>query len=141
MGDVPPSVLEVASTTLHAVAVTHYGRRMEGVMNDCGESEATTEGRVRLLLVFAAGCLLGVTSCKDVQKELDQEAIESVDRTAETLAEDYTKQYEIAKRGGDKMDICVQAGLVAAFYLEAKEESQYTAWKAIQKKDCRRAGL
>jgi len=57
------------------------------------------------------------------------------------VAEDAVKQYEIAKRQGDKMQICVQAGLVSAAYLQAKNEAKYNEWKAIEKKACSAAGV
>lgn len=57
------------------------------------------------------------------------------------VADDAVEQYNIAKRQGDKMQICVQAGFVSAAYLQAKDENNYRKWKSIQKTDCRAAGL
>ncbi len=57
------------------------------------------------------------------------------------VAEDAVKQYEIAKKQGDKIQICVQAGLASAAYLQAQNETKYNEWKDIEKKDCRAAGL
>ena len=59
----------------------------------------------------------------------------------EEVAQDLVKQYNIAKRQGDKMQICVQAGLVSAAYLQAKDEAKYRKWKATEKSDCRAAGV
>jgi len=50
-------------------------------------------------------------------------------------------QYEIAERQGDKMQICVQAGLVSAAYLQAKNESSYRNWKYIENTACKQAGV
>ena len=58
-----------------------------------------------------------------------------------SVATDAVKQYEIAARQGDKIQICVQAGLVSAAYLQAKDETNYQAWKATEKKVCERAGM
>jgi len=44
-----------------------------------------------------------------------------------TVATDFKEQYAIAKRQGDKISICVQAGLVAAGYLQAHDEENYRA--------------
>lgn len=57
------------------------------------------------------------------------------------VAEDSVEQYNIAKRQGDKIQICVQAGLVSAAYLQAKDEAKYTEWKSIESSDCKAAGL
>ena len=57
------------------------------------------------------------------------------------VADDAVKEYEIAKRSGTKMDICVHAGFVAAAYLQAKDEDKYREWKATERVDCSAAGL
>lgn len=57
------------------------------------------------------------------------------------VAQDAIKQYEIAKRGGSAIDVCVQAGIVSASFLQAKDESNYQQWKEQEERDCRRAGI
>jgi hypothetical protein len=58
-----------------------------------------------------------------------------------SVATDFVKQYEIAKKRGGAMDACVQAGVVAAAYLQAKDENEFKKWKAIERTDCARAGV
>lgn len=57
------------------------------------------------------------------------------------VADDAVKQYNIASVGGKAIDRCVQAGLVAAAYLQAQNQQQYNSWKVIEASDCRTAGL
>lgn len=57
------------------------------------------------------------------------------------VALDAVAQYEIAKRQGDAMQTCVQAGMVSAAFLQAKNEAHYTQWKATERADCARAGM
>lgn len=57
------------------------------------------------------------------------------------VANDAVAQYEIAKRQGDPIQVCVQAGFVSAAYLQAKDEARYGAAKATEKADCARAGM
>lgn len=57
------------------------------------------------------------------------------------LADRSTQQYDIAKRQGNRMDMCTQAGVAAQFFLGAKDEKSYAYWKSIQEADCRAAGL
>jgi hypothetical protein len=57
------------------------------------------------------------------------------------VADDAVKEYEIAKRNGTRMDVCVHAGLVSAAYLQAKDEEKYREWKTTEKADCAAAGL
>lgn len=57
------------------------------------------------------------------------------------VTKDVVAQYKIAKNQGDKMQICVQAGFVAAAYLQAKDAVNYEKWQIIKREDCSRAGL
>ena len=52
------------------------------------------------------------------------------------VASDVVKQYEIAKRNGNRVDVCVHAGLVKAAYLQAKDEPNFQKWTAIEASDC-----
>jgi len=58
-----------------------------------------------------------------------------------SVASDAVDQYDIAKRHGSPMDICVQAGLVSAAFLQAKDEDKYKVWKAKEQQECAAAGL
>lgn len=58
-----------------------------------------------------------------------------------SVASDAVKQYEIAKQQGDKTQICVEASMVSAAYLQAKDQENYNKWKTIEKNDCKSAGL
>ena len=57
------------------------------------------------------------------------------------VATDAVDQYNIAKRQGDEIQICVQASLVSAAYLQAEDEPNYRRWKAVEDVDCAAAGL
>lgn len=57
------------------------------------------------------------------------------------VAFDMTQQYNIAKKGDDAIQTCVQAGIVAASYLQARDELKYQEWKEIERNDCRKAGI
>ena len=59
----------------------------------------------------------------------------------EKVANDAVAQYELTKKHGSKMEVCVHAGMVSAAYLQAKNEAKYAEWKAIEKADCKKAGL
>lgn len=62
-------------------------------------------------------------------------------RVTNKVAEDAVAQYNIAARQGDPMQICVQAGMVSAAFLQAQDEVSYRQWKATEKVDCHRASL
>ena len=57
------------------------------------------------------------------------------------VALDAEQQYAIAERQGNATDICVQAGMVAAAWLQAKNESRYQSWKQTEHRACLAAGL
>lgn len=100
-----------------------------------------------MLKIAMVGMLL--VGCDEARKQYREEYREETKKYAADFEEDInakvTKdavdQYEIAKRGGDKMDTCIHAGMATAAYLQAKNEPEYKRWKAIQKKDCKRAGM
>ena len=57
------------------------------------------------------------------------------------VAEGAVTQYNIAKRQGNAIQVCVQAGFVSAAYLQAKDEPNYQTWKKTEQFDCKRAGI
>jgi hypothetical protein len=57
------------------------------------------------------------------------------------VAKDFETQYYMALSNGSRMQVCVQAGLVAAAYLQAKNSEQYQRWSGTEGRDCRAAGL
>jgi hypothetical protein len=87
---------------------------------------------MRRILLLALS--LNIVGCQKLAEEQMQDINKKV-------ASDAVEQYEIAKRGGTAMDRCVQAGMVAAAYLQAKDEDNYTTWKATEGADCATAGI
>lgn len=57
------------------------------------------------------------------------------------VADDAVRQYEIAKRNGTAIDAYVAAEMVAAAYLQAKDEPNYQKWKRIVAAEADRAGM
>ena len=71
----------------------------------------------------------------------DQAVEAQMDSTYDKVSSDMVAQYDIAKKQGDAMQTCVQAAMVSAAYLQAKDEAKYNEWKAIEKTDCKAAGI
>jgi hypothetical protein len=87
------------------------------------------------------GLLFSLTACDDVpeysqkmdiQDQLDVE----MDLIYQKVAQDSVDQYFIVKRQGDSVSICMQASMVSAAYLQAKDEANYQKWKRIESEDC-----
>jgi len=72
---------------------------------------------------------------------LERQVATNMSNIEQQVAADAVKQYNIAKSSGKAMDACVQAGLVSAAYLQAKDQGNYQSWKAIEDSDCRAAGV
>lgn len=72
---------------------------------------------------------------------LNRHAASEMGRIEQQVAGDQVQQYGIAKRGGSSMEACVHAGMVAAAYIQAKDEGNYRRWKEIERGDCAAAGL
>jgi len=81
--------------------------------------------------------VLGTLAVGGCDQLVDQQMSDIHDK----VARDAVEQYDIAKRQGDPIQTCVQAGIVSAAYLQAKDEGSYNTWKAIERADCARAGL
>lgn len=64
-----------------------------------------------------------------------------MDDVHKQVVQDSIDKYEIARRSGDAMQICVNAGMVTAAHLQAQDESGYQTWLAREKKDCTAAGV
>jgi uncharacterized paraquat-inducible protein A len=57
------------------------------------------------------------------------------------VASDALEQYNIAAAQGDPIQKCVEAGIVAAAYLQAEDQANYEQWKDTQAVDCQKAGV
>lgn len=71
----------------------------------------------------------------------DQLADAQMQKIEDKVATDAVNQYHIASQSGSPMDKCVQAGMVAAAYLQAEDQPNYATWKATEKSDCTVAGV
>lgn len=71
----------------------------------------------------------------------DQQIAAEMKKNSDTVAADAVTQYQIAKNQGDKNMICVQSQMVAAAFLQAKDEPSYKLWKDTSESDCKAAGL
>jgi uncharacterized membrane protein YvbJ len=88
------------------------------------------------------GGILGFLFLSFLFGSTSQEIINmDMDSIYQEVASDAVDQYNIAKRQGDPIQICVQAGLVSAAYLQAKDEANYRKWKDIEENECMKVGL
>lgn len=72
---------------------------------------------------------------------LESQAKTEMEKIENQVAEDAISQYEIAKRAGSAMDAYVQAGIVAAAFLQAEDEINYKKWKKIEEEEAKNVGL
>ena len=73
---------------------------------------------------------------QDLMSRVGRRPANGIEEIYNQVAQDAVQQYRIAKRQGDAMQICTQAGLVAAGFLQAKNEKDYVHWKDVEKTDC-----
>jgi hypothetical protein len=101
---------------------------------------------VKWQLVCASA--LALAGC-DPQAAYDQQ-MEQINADAQNMmkdielqvATDAVEQYTIVVQGGGSaMDRCVQAGMVAAAFLQANAANRYEEWKERERTDCGAAGL
>lgn len=72
---------------------------------------------------------------------IEKQAATSMQKIHSQVVTDAVDKYNISKRQGDAIQICVQAGMVGAAYLQAKDEANYQLWKKTEEQDCKRAGI
>ena len=92
------------------------------------------------------GALLSIGACLYVGYMfygggLEKEAAQTMKTIEQQVAADYEAQYNITQQSGTAIDQCVQAGMVAAAYLQAKDQSSYARWKGVERRDCDAAGV
>ena len=93
-------------------------------------------GQVLVYLTLAGGMLWFFTG-----GGLEKHAATEMKKIENQVATDAVTQYQIAKRQGNPIQVCVQAGLVSAAYLQAQDEPNYQQWKKTESEDCRHAGV
>lgn len=72
---------------------------------------------------------------------LDEQVSKDIAKIEDEVAKESVAQYEIAKKQGDPIQTCVQAGFVSAAYLQANDSDNYNAWKEIEELECKLAGV
>lgn len=88
--------------------------------------------------VVLVAIILLIAASMPSPEEVDQ----AVDDIKFKVAEDAETQYEMVYRiSGTPIDRCVQAGFVAAAWLQAQNEERYSLWKNIELTACELAGM
>jgi hypothetical protein len=62
-------------------------------------------------------------------------------RIERQVVNDQIEQLKITLKHGSPMETCVQAEMVTAALLQAKDEAGYAEWKKLQRKARKAAGL
>lgn len=57
------------------------------------------------------------------------------------VAKDSEKQYHIVRKNGISIESQVQAAMVAAAYLQAKDEVNYNKWNTIANEEAKKLGM
>lgn len=86
-----------------------------------------------IILIIALSFVFGGDIDEQVKKELSTIEIQ--------VAKDAEKQYEIVRKNGVSIESYTQASLVAAAYLQAKDEENYNKWKQIADEEAKKVGL
>jgi hypothetical protein len=89
-------------------------------------------GYLVLLIVFK---IVSSSESGSITRDLQHEG-------ARTVASDLIDDYNfLVKNGGSPMEICTHARAIVMMYMKAHDSANYGAWKKVQRRDCRRAGV
>ncbi len=100
-------------------------------------------------LAFLVGALAGskdnnsasrsaVNTNAGITSHSSQAAFNFMDDVNEKVVRDAEREYQIASASGGSVDRCVQAGMVAAAYLQAHNQPSYQSWKMREEMECHR---
>lgn len=117
------------------------GSEISSEATTCPKCGVTPKNATSVIKTIAGALLILVFGLYFFGGGVEKHAASEMNKIGAQVATDAVAQYQIAKREGDKMQICVQAGFVAAAYLQAKDEANYQTWKTTEKGDCKKAGL
>jgi hypothetical protein len=107
----------------------------------CGAGKPTATRASRTLRVII-GILLGASAFWYLLEGNSEEHTgNSIEDIYKKVALDAVGEYTITSRSGSAVDRCVQAGVVAAAFLQAKNGAAYEQWKITEASDCRAAGI
>jgi hypothetical protein len=87
------------------------------------------------IILFVIALLIGLAMPSPEEVDKVMEDIET------QVAQDAEEQFRISERVGSSIDRCVQAGFVAAAWLQANNEAKYQEWKQVEYTQCNRAGV
>jgi hypothetical protein len=107
----------------------------------CPKCGATPRNKRMMLNLVGGLVLAGMFGWFLFGGGLDQQAAKEMAKVEQQVAADSVAQYEISKRNGNLIETCVHAGMVAAAYLQAKDEANHKRWLATQSEDCKKAGM
>lgn len=93
-----------------------------------------------IFVVFVVIGLLMPTQ-DEVMTQIQEDGAALMRDIENQVAADAVAQYRIVERNGSAMDKCVQAGMVAAAFLQANDEGSYSTWKATERTECAAAGI
>lgn len=112
-----------------------------GVANPVkGSARVALLGLVFVALVVAYVVATGNKPSAAVASPVGAAIDVSMDPIYKKVCSDAVEQYNIAKRNGTPIDVCAHAGMVAAAFLQAKDEANYAQWKKTETTDCTKAG-
>ena len=68
---------------------------------------------------------------------LDAITATNLNQINQKVALDAVQQFDIAQKTASNPELCAQAGLVEAAFLQAKDAANYQKWQSIKKQHCK----
>ena len=74
---------------------------------------------------------------QDFNKEIDNIIDKEVTKFQYDLIEGEIDKFNFAVKHAEPVEVCMQAGVIVQFFLNAKDEKNYKKWKEVEKKHCK----
>lgn len=139
-----PAAKAANATFVSLKEIKEQGFNKDSEIRACGAILVTTVGEDKLQYSIKWQDKAAKTFFVEARISNDAPAApaNSMKEIHDQVASDAVSQYQIAKRSSAApVNLCVQAGLVAQAFLQAKDEPNYVKWQAVEGADCARAGI
>lgn len=117
------------------------GEKVSSQAQACPKCGAKPKQKRKILEIIFGVLVVVVAAAYFFGGGVEKQAAQNLQNIHEQVAQDMIAQYQIAKNHGNAIETCVQAGLVVAGFLQAKQEENHKKWLAVQKTDCKKAGM
>jgi hypothetical protein len=117
------------------------GNEVSSEAKTCPKCGARTKKAINIAPLAGGAAFVLIMAWYFFGGGIEKQATQDWGKIRLQVANDAVAHYQMAKKGNNFKDMCVQAGIVADAYLQLKDEEKYRSWRNAEKSDCKAAGM